>query len=496
MEKIVLVLDCGATNIRTIAVDAHGRILAVSSIPNNTQPDPYYPEYRIWDVKEIWKKFSQTTAAVLQKIQPNQIAAVTVTTFGVDGAPFTVRGEMLYPVISWQCPRTTPVMENIDKYIPLKELYRISGLQPYNFNTITKLIWLKENRPEVVEKMDYFLFISSIFLFYLTGVMTTDMTMAGTSMLTDLKNRRFSENILERIGFSSSLFPNLCEPGTVIGKTVKKASQSLGIPEGIPVVATGHDTQFAIYGSGAEEEVPVLSSGTWEILMVRSGNVNLDPELLRQGVTTEFDPIPGHYDIGVQWIGSGALEWIKNMFYHAEVHDKHIYDLMIKEAEQVALGSKGIRLDTSFYPGSADAGTGMITGLNMNSSRGEIYCAALESLACRTRKSLGILENAGNFTAQQLLVVGGGAKNKLWNQLRSDIIGIPIRVVDQKETTVLGSALFALAGTGLYGSPDEARQAVQYKTEDYVPAGNREKYESLYEEYVKFFESRKKTDTY
>ena len=82
------------------------------------------------------------------------------------------------------------------------------------------------------------------------------------------------------------------------------------------------------------------------------------------------------------------------------------------------------------------------------------------------------------------------------SQLRSDIIGIPVRVVDQKETTVLGSALFALAGTGLYGSPDEARQAVQYKTEDYVPAGNREKYESLYEEYVKFFESRKKTDTY
>ncbi|MCD6201852.1 MAG: L-fuculokinase [Bacteroidales bacterium] len=490
MQKVVLVLDCGATNIRTIAVDAQGHIRAVSSVANNTRPDPYYPEYRIWDVKEIWGKFRQTTADVLQKIPAGQIAAITVTTFGVDGAPFTAGGKILYPVISWQCPRTIPVMKNIENYIPLEELYGITGLQPYNFNTITKLIWLKENKPEIVEQMDHFLFISSIFLYYLTGEMVTDTTMAGTSMLTDLKNRRFSENILEHIGFSSSLFPNLCEPGTVVGKTGRQAGESLGLREGIPVIATGHDTQFAIYGSGAEEEVPVLSSGTWEILMVRSGNVNLDPDLLRQGVTTEFDPIPGHYDIGVQWIGSGTLEWIRNMLYRAEAQDKGIYDLMIGEAEKTAPGSNGVRIDPSFYPGSADAGTGMITGLNMNSRRGEIYRAALEALSCRTRKSLGILEGVGNFTAQQLLVVGGGARNQLWNQLRSDIIGIPVRVVDQKETTVLGSALFALAGTGVYGSPDEARQAVQYKTEDYFPSGKRESYEWLYEDYMRFFESR------
>ncbi len=491
MQKVVLVLDCGATNIRTIAVDTQGHIRAVSSVPNNTQPDPYDPAYRIWDVQEIWGKFRRTTADVLQKIPAGQIAAITVTTFGVDGAPFTAGGEMLYPVISWQCPRTIPVMENIENYIPLEALYEISGLQPYNFNTITKLIWLKENKPEVVEKMDYFLFISSIFLYYLTDEMVTDTTMAGTSMLTDLKNRGFSEEILEHIGFSSSLFPNVCEPGTVVGTTGRQAFESLGLREGIPVIATGHDTQFAIYGSGAKEEVPVLSSGTWEILMVRSGNVHIDPELLRQGVTTEFDPIPGHYDIGVQWIGSGTLEWIRNMLYRVEAQEKGIYDLMIGEAEKIPPGSNGIRVDPSFYPGSADAGTGMIAGLTMNSRRGEIYRAALEALACRTKKSLGILEGAGNFTARQLLVVGGGARNKLWNQLRSDILGIPVRVVDQKETTVLGSALFALAGTGIYNSPDEARQAVQYRTEDYFPSGNKETYELLYEDYLKFFESRK-----
>ncbi len=491
ITDVVLVLDCGATNIRTIAVNAHGQIVAVSSVPNNTQPDPFYPEYRIWDVDEIWKKFSRTTHEVMEKIRNNRIVAITVTTFGVDGAPFSADGEMIYPVISWQCPRTAPVMENIDKYIPLDKLYGISGLQPYNFNTINKLIWLKENKPDVVEKMDHFLFISSIFLFYLTGEMATDMTMAGTSMLTDLKKRRFSDEILESIGFSTDIFPGICEPGTVVGRTNSRAGKDLGVPEGIRVVATGHDTQFAIYGSGANENVPVLSSGTWEILMVRSRDIDIKTELLKQGVTTELDPLPGLYDIGVQWIGSGALEWIKKMFYTAEAKNSNIYDLMISEAGKIPPGSHGIRVDPSFYPGSADAGTGMITGLNMDSKREEIYRAGLEALASRTRKSMQILENAGNFTASQLLVVGGGSKNKLWNQLRADILKIPVRVVNQKETTVLGSALFAFYGIGMYDSPDAARQAIDYHTEDYNPSRDAPAYDLLYQDYLKLFNNRR-----
>ncbi len=491
-KNLVLVLDCGATNIRTIAVNEKGFIVSVSSVPNHTQPDPEFPDYRIWDVEEIWKKFGQTTRKVFQEIDPERISAVTVTTFGVDGAPFTASGKMLYPVISWQCSRTAPVMKNIDKYILLKDLYRITGLQPYNFNTINKLIWLKENKPDIVEKMDYFLFISSIFHYYLTGEMITDITMAGTSMLTNLKRRSFSESVLRRIGFSPSIFPNLSEPGTVAGKTCGRAVTDLGIPEGIPVTATGHDTQFAIFGSGAEVGVPVLSSGTWEILMVRSRNIKLSEYLLGQGVTTEFDPIPGRYDIGMQWIGSGALEWIKNNFYPTEARNTGVYDLMIREAEKIASGSNGIRIDPSFYPGSADAGTGMISGLTIDSRRGEIYRASLEALACRTRQNLSILENTGDFRASQLLVVGGGSKNKLWNQLRADILGIPVKVVKQKETTVLGSALFALFGIGLYESPEEARKVVNFKTEDYYPRRERrEEYEKIFEDYVQFFRYRK-----
>ena len=292
-QKTILVLDCGATNVRTIAVSERGEILASYSLPNNTQPDPENKNYRIWDVDEIWNKFRTTTGKVLERIEQENIAGITVTAFGVDGAPFNKSGKMLYPVISWQCPRTEPVMQNISKYISLEQLYRINGIQPFNFNTINKLIWLKENRHPIFDQMDYFIFIPSIFLYFLTGEMVTDSSMAGTSMLTDLRKRSFSQEILGSIGISDNIFPQMAEPGKVIGKITHQASIETGIPAGIPVVAAGHDTQFAIFGSGVAENTPVLSSGTWEILMVRTSNIDSSVKVLQSGVSTEFDPLPG-----------------------------------------------------------------------------------------------------------------------------------------------------------------------------------------------------------
>ena len=491
-NKIILVLDCGATNVRTIAISETGTILASYSLPNNTQPDPKYPEYRIWDVKEIWGKLKTTTKQVLSEIEKTEIIGATVTTFGVDGAPFNKSGEMLYPVISWQCERTHHIMADIGKYLPLEELFRINGVQPFSFNTINKLIWLKENEPDILKKMDYFLFISSIFLYYLSGEMVNDTSMAGTSMLTDLKTRDYSDKILDAIGVRTDKFPDTVEPGRQIGNITPEASTETGIPEGTPVLAAGHDTQFAIFGSGAEENIPVLSSGTWEILMVRSRNTQTTPEILKNGVTTELDPIPGLYNIGVQWIASGALEWLKKMFYSVIPGKADIYNIMIREAREIPIGSNGIRINPSFYPVPGSQQTGSVEGITLNTTRGSIYRAALEALSCKTKEGLGILEKAGKFRANSLICVGGGSKNNLWNQIRADILGLPVRLIDQQETTVLGAALFAFYGAGFFSSPNEARSVINYQGETYEPSRNQEVYLELYKDYLGFFHGNRR----
>lgn len=464
---IVIVFDCGATNVRAIAINSKGEILASESYPNNTRPDPFYPAYRIWDVNEIWDKMCRASQKVISQISINRIAGVTVTTFGVDGTLFDRSGKMLYPVISWQCERTNPIMANIDKYVPLDDLYSECGVLPFTFNTINKLIWFVEQKPEIVEKSYRFLFMPSIFSFLLTGEMVNDTTMSGTSMLTNLSTRGFSGNIINKINFPFEKIGTPVEAGTITGKINAKASAETAIPEGIPVVATGHDTQFAIFGSGAEKNQPVLSSGTWEILMVRSAGFRSGKEQLDMGITTELDSRPGLYNIGNQWIASGILEWARRNLY-SEIKDD-VYEVMISGAEKVPPGCNGVKIIPKFYEELKGKPGGQILGLTMESTRDEIYRAMLEALSERLAEGKKALENAGGFKTESILCVGGGSKNRLWNRLRADFTGVPLKIIDQKESTVLGASLFVQVACGNAASPEEARSVIDYKTEIIEP---------------------------
>ena len=458
---IAIVFDCGATNVRVIAINSKGDVLASESYANNTQPDPYYPAYRIWDSYEIWNKMCLACREVLPQINKNHIAGVTVTTFGVDGALFDKNGKMLYPVISWQCERTKSIMAGIEKYVPLNDLYSETGVLPFNFNTINKLIWLVEQKPELVEKSKIFLFMPSVFSFFLTGEMVNDMTMAGTSMVTSLSSRGYSKNIINRIGFPIEKLGKPVEPGTITGRISSRASSETGLPVNIPVVATGHDTQFAVFGSGAEVNEPVLSSGTWEILMARSYGYKSGKEQLEMSITTELDARPGLYNIGNQWIASGILEWARKVLY-SDINE-NVYEVMINGASAVPPGCNGVKIVPKFYEEMQGEPGGKILGLTMDTTRDEIYRSMLEALSQRLREGKEGLEKAGGFKTDSILCVGGGSKNMLWNQLRADYSGVPIKITDRKETTVLGASLFVQSACGNAESPEEARSEVDYK---------------------------------
>ncbi len=485
MKDIAIVFDCGATNVRVIAMDTKGQILASKSAPNETDPDPNLKGGIIWDIEKMWGKLSMAAKHVTSQIDVSRIAGATVTTFGVDGAFVDKEGELLYPVVSWQCERTHPIMENIDKYMPLEELYRISGVYPYAFNTINKMIWFRENRPDIIDAAYRFLFIPSLFIKKLTGELKNDATMMGTSMMADLGKRQFSSDILKKLDIDASLFGDIYEAGDQAGVSHVQATIETGLPEGTPVFFAGHDTQFAVYGSGAELNQPVLSSGTWEILMARSQAFSARPKELKNNLTTEADAIKGVYNIGQNWLGSGILEWFSRNFY-GELCGDILYETMIGAAEKIEPGAHGLNINPAFYDDGTSAKAGTINGLTINTKREEIYRALLESLAFRLRESLEALQTAGNFKAERIICVGGGSKNRLWNQLRADVCNIPIQLIDQKETTVLGAALFVFNGSGVVKTIDEARKNISYNPTQINPSAQRDQFDGLYKKYLEF----------
>jgi L-fuculokinase len=252
-----------------------------------------------------------------------------------------------------------------------------------------------------------------------------------------------------------------------VGRVTSKASAETSIPVNLPVVATGHDTQFAIFGSGAEKNQPVLSSGTWEILMVRAEEFKSGNEQLESGITTELDVSKGLYNIGNQWIASGVIEWVRRNLY-SDIHED-VYEKMISGAEKVPPGCNGLKVNPKFYEELGGKPEGQILGLTMESTRDQIFRAVLEALAQRLGEGKEALERAGGFKAASILCVGGGSRNRLWNRLRANYSGVPVRVIDQKETTVLGASLFVQAACGNYSSPSEARSAIDYRTETFEP---------------------------
>jgi L-fuculokinase len=485
-KDIAIVFDCGATNVRVIAMDPKGQILASKSMSNETDEDPNYQGGRIWDLDKLWNKLSRAAQEVTASIDTNRVAGATFTTFGVDGALVDEHGKLLYPVISWQCERTQPIMENIDRYMPLSRIYELSGVYPYAFNTINKLIWLKENEPELLDQAHRFLFIPSLLINRLSGSLQNDATMMGTSMMTDLHKRDFSDEILQTLGIRRDLFGALAEPGQQAGKVHEQGSQETGLPLGTPVYFAGHDTQFAIFGSGAKLNQPVLSSGTWEILMARSEAFKATSNELKNSLTTEADAIAGVFNIGQNWLGSGVLEWFSRNFY-AELSGDALYETMIGEAEEMKPGEHGLKIDPAFYDDGTGGIGGTINGLTINTKRQEIYRALLESLAFRLRESLEALQQAGGFKAERIICVGGGSKNRLWNQLRADVCQVPIQLINQKETTVLGASLFVFAGAGFYQSPEEARDQLNYQPQIIQPdLKNAAKWNELYQDYLAF----------
>ena len=474
---IAFIFDCGATNLRTIAINDAGKILSAHHLPNNTQTGAESAEFHIWDIDEIWGKLlccAKKTLAELSDEQRQDIVGISVTTFGVDGALFDKDGNQLYPIISWKCPRTLPIMNNLANYIDVEKLYQRNGVGHYSFNTLFKLLWLKQHQPEIYAKASSFMFISSILTYRLTGIQSTDRTMAGTSMMTNIEQDDWDSEVLTLLGLTKQHFPPMKSAGEVIGGLKTELAAELGLNADIPVISCGHDTQFAIFGSGADYNQPVLSSGTWEILMARTQQAKPEWQFAQHGLTIEFDSQAGYFNPGVQWVASGIMEWLGKRFFAEVAGTDAYYRTMIEEAKAIPAGANGVKLIGNFDGTTEQMGS--IVGLSMHTQRGEIYRAGLEYMAHRLKNGRELLHKVGNFNAESLICVGGGSKNALWNQIRADVLNCPIDVVDFPETTVLGAAMFTFFGAEQFDSPLAAQQAMKPSVTRVEPSENSQYY--------------------
>jgi len=186
-------------------------------------------------------------------------------------------------------------------------------------------------------------------------------------------------------------------------------------------------------------------------------------------------------------MGSGTLEWVRDHFFADLEGRAGAYDTMVTEARAVAPGSAGLTMRPSFVSGAGptkrDGPGGGVLGRELHTTRGQVYRAGLEGLSFQLRQALETLGGLQTGRIGAVRVVGGGSRNRLWNQIRADVCGLPIVTIRQKETTAFGAAMFAFVGAGVFASVDEARATAEVE-EVFEPGADRDRYDALYARYV------------
>lgn len=190
---------------------------------------------------------------------------------------------------------------------------------------------------------------------------------------------------------------------------------------------------------------------------------NVSPRYISQypGSTCELDSQSGLYDPGMQWLASGVLEWVRKLLWTPQTP----WQTLIDEARAIPAGAEGVRMQCDLLA-CQNAGW---QGVTLNTTRGHFYRAALEGLTAQLQRNLRTLEKIGHFNATELLLVGGGSRNALWNQIKANQLDIPIKVLDDAETTVAGAAMFGWYGVGEFSSPEQARAQVNYQYRYFWP---------------------------
>nr|WP_244866455.1 FGGY-family carbohydrate kinase [Photorhabdus heterorhabditis] len=212
--------------------------------------------------------------------------------------------------------------------------------------------------------------------------------------------------------------------------------------------------------------------------MVRTPYVNTGILPYYAGSTCELDARKGLFNPGLQWPASGVLEWIRRLFWK-DIPPSEAYRKMIHEASSVSPSSNNLRMNCRLL--TTRAGW---YGTTLNTERRHFYRAALEALGYQLKQNLSILEKISGFHAKELVLVGGGSRNHLWNQIKADILNLPIKVLNEAETTVLGASFFAWSGAGCYESSEKAREQFSYHYELYTPGEHQKTYNSLAQDFI------------
>lgn len=461
----LLGIDVGTSHCKAVAFHEDGREVAIAIEDTITHHEP---NGRAWyDPEELWETVAQAIRHVLGRLPCGEnIHSVAVASMAEAGLLVDRAGRALSPIIAWFDPRTEPQVEFWKMRGLASEVEAITGLTMQAKFSLNKIMWLMEHMRDAWDRVHKWLNVADFIAFRLSGVMATDFSLATRTMAFDLAQGTWSEKILSHAGVDVEIFPQLYESGTIMGAVTRVSASETGLDAGTPVVMGGHDHLCGALGAGAVEPgILTDSMGTAEALLLPTGTPVLSENARDAGTNSGRHIIPGFFYIMASLQSSGAsVEWLMNLFDEktpggeedAVSRHRSEYQEWIEKSQTNASASpvSGLLYFPYLWGGAPPypdpAFSGAFLGLRSWHNRYDLYRAVLEGTACQSRLLAGALSKLSGEQYREIRVIGGGARNPLWLDIKAAIFNRPLIIPEGQELVAKGAALLAGVGIGVY----------------------------------------------
>jgi xylulokinase len=473
-------IDLGTSAVKLLLMDEKGEIKNIVS-----EEYPLYFPHPGWSEQhpEDWiKAIKKGIPELLKGQNASEVAGI--------GAGGQMHGlvvldkddNVLRPAILWNDGRTQKETDYLNNVIGKEKLTEYTGNIAFAGFTAPKILWMKENEPDLFAKIDKIMLPKDYINYKLTGVHCTDYSDASGMLLLDVKNKKWSKEMLEICDVKESQMPKLFESYEIVGTLTEQAAQDLGLPKSVKVAAGAGDNAAAAVGTG------VVGNGGCNISIGTSGTIFISSDHFRVDSANALHSF-AHADGGWHLMGCMLSAASCNKWWMDTIIRTKDYNGEQKGISDDKLGKNHVYflpyLMGERAPHNDAAARGCFIGLTMDTTREDMTQAVLEGVAFGIRDSLEAAKKLG-IDVKSSFITGGGAKSPLWKKMFANILNIDLMIPETEQGPGYGGAILAAVGCGEYATVKDATDKMIRVTDTVHPDPELAK---LYDEKYKVFHS-------
>ncbi|NCB91121.1 MAG: rhamnulokinase [Clostridia bacterium] len=443
MNKRILAFDFGASSGRAMIGIYDGDTIQLEEIHRFSNDPVIMNGTMYWDTLRLFYEIKQ---GIVKAKLAGGFDSIGIDTWGVDFGLLDKDGRLLENPIHYRDERTKGMVEQSCEYISKERFYEITGLQFMELNTAFQLLSIKEKRPELLERADKMLLTPDLFAYFLTGVKSTEYSIASTTQLLDARKRTWSKEVLEALELPKKIFTDIVPCGTVIGQLSDEICEELGVQKVDVVSVASHDTQSALIAVPAKEKDFIfLSSGTWSLLGTELDAPVIDENSEKYNITNEggceYKTSFLKNIIGTWLIQESRRQWIRE-------GTEYGFGELESIAGKVDILQNFIDPDAPEFVPAGNIPRRIREYCRQSNQPipetvAEVVCCIDQSLALKYRMALEEIERCTGKHYETIYIVGGGTKSKLLCQFTANACGRRV-VAGPVEATVLGNLVMQL----------------------------------------------------